>query len=1072
MGIERLSEFWPEWQVTDLLGEGSFGKVYKAEKSDTALTSYSAIKVISIPNSQAEIRSLYAEGMTDADTTAYLEGVVSDFVNEIKLMENLKSASNIVTVEDYKILKKNDGIGWDIFIRMELLESFEKVMAKKTLSEDEVIKLAIDLCTALEACEKDNIIHRDIKPANIFVSRFGDYKIGDFGVAKELSKTVGNMSSKGTLSYMAPEVVHGQNYDATADIYSLGIVLYALLNNNRLPFLDPNSTQITYNDRQAASERRLSGEPLPKPCNASGELASIVLTACSYDPKRRFKRPAAMKNALLAYKNSKSGVFVATAAPKPASDYDATLSAANSVNRNTQTNNPSVKAEAPKSVKSPKAKRSGRKTGVIIAVALLVVAIAAACVFVLPGLLDNSSDAVDNDDEKTEEKKESDEKDNDEKDDKETVKEGIEWSCDGDVFTVSGIGPMTDFAKLDDVEWKELQDKVTEVIIEEGVTSVGDRSFSYFENLSKVTLPETLERIGDFAFFECSNINELIIPDKVTYIGERCFTYCGSLSKVNIPKGVEEIKESTFDGASSITTLEIPDTVTKIGKNAFYNCFNLTALTLPDSITSIGENAFMGCSKLVISCSSGSTAETYAKDNDIAFKIVVLEGSKVDTEPITGQTTWDLTSGTLTIGGVGEMDNYSWGTDIPWQASREEIKTIVIESGVTSVGDYAFESCTKVTSVTIPDTVTSIGKRAFYDCESLTSLTLPDAITFIGNGAFYFCDKLTSVNIPTSVKTIDEDAFNYCKAITALTLPEGLTKIGASAFESCESVQSIAVPSTVTEIGESAFQGMYALTSLTVAEGNTAYTSENNILYDKNKTTVYAYALNSMTTSITIPATVKTISDQAFYHAEYLTSVVISEGVESIGFYSFGACRKLASITLPSTLVTIGDNAFNYCEALNSITFPSALVSIGEEAFYDCNSLTTVSIPAGVTHIGIGAFYYCDKLTAINVDAANTMYTSVDGVLFNKDKTIMLAYPSGKPGDSYVVPSTVTAIEKYAIYFPKNLLKLTIPASVLVIDDYGIVIYSWSDVKFKIIAPAGSVGESFAITNEFDYSNS
>lgn len=349
MGISRLSEFWPDWRVTELLGEGSYGKVYKAEREDHSFKSLSAIKVISIPNNPAELRSLHAEGLSEADTRSYLEGIVTDFVNEIKLMESLDGAPNIVFVKDYKILEKKEGIGWDIYIRMELLKSFDRLMEEKRLNEDEILKLSLDLCSALEACSTHRIIHRDIKPANIFVSQYGTYKIGDFGVAKELEKTTGTLSAKGTFSYMAPEVAHGHKYDATVDIYSLGIVMYTLLNNNRQPFIDPHSPTITYNDRKSATDRRLSGEALPAPCNASPELASIILTACAYNPKQRFRTPTALKNAILNYINLKNSPVPQPAPSIPApekapeikeaeKDIDATVAVPHTPHRETMEN--------------------------------------------------------------------------------------------------------------------------------------------------------------------------------------------------------------------------------------------------------------------------------------------------------------------------------------------------------------------------------------------------------------------------------------------------------------------------------------------------------------------------------------------------------------------------------------------------------------------------------------------------------------------------------------------------------------------------------------------------------------
>ena len=298
MGINRLSQIWPEWKVVGDLGEGSFGKVYKIERVEHGLTSYSAVKVISIPQSDAELATIRSEGLDERGTRSYFAGIVTDFVNEIKLMESMKGTSNIVSVEDYKVLEKTERFGWDIFIRMELLTPLNDYTAGKKLSEAEVTKLGVDVCSALELCVRRNIIHRDIKPENIFVSSFGDFKVGDFGIARELEKVGGSLSQKGTFNYMAPEVAISKHYDATVDIYSLGLVLYKLLNNNRLPFLDPNSQLVNYQDRKNAIDRRFRGEQMPAPISASPELAWVILKACTFDPARRFKTPTAFKNAL------------------------------------------------------------------------------------------------------------------------------------------------------------------------------------------------------------------------------------------------------------------------------------------------------------------------------------------------------------------------------------------------------------------------------------------------------------------------------------------------------------------------------------------------------------------------------------------------------------------------------------------------------------------------------------------------------------------------------------------------------------------------------------------------------
>ena len=300
----NLSGVWPEWQIEKELGRGSFGVVYKAVRQDHNIRSYSAIKVISIPSDGNQIDSLRSEGLDMNATRTYLQGIVNDFVSEIQIMESFKGMQNIVSVEDYKVVECTDRIGWNIYIRMELLTPFNQYICDRKLSEAEVIKLGADICTALEICQKRSIIHRDIKPENIFVNDFGDFKLGDFGIARKMENVTGGLSQKGTFNYMAPEVAGNGRYDGRADIYSLGIVLYRLLNQNRLPFLDTQKQLLSPNERRAAVERRLRGEPLPAPCEASPTMASLILTACAYDPNKRFATPTAMKRALINAGNS------------------------------------------------------------------------------------------------------------------------------------------------------------------------------------------------------------------------------------------------------------------------------------------------------------------------------------------------------------------------------------------------------------------------------------------------------------------------------------------------------------------------------------------------------------------------------------------------------------------------------------------------------------------------------------------------------------------------------------------------------------------------------------------------
>lgn len=285
---------WPEWELIEKIGEGSFGKVYKAKRTERGRSFYSAIKIISIPASKGELDSVRSEMNNEQSTRGYFRNLVEDCIQEIYTMEHFCGNSHVVSFEDFKVVEYLDEIGWDISIRMEYLTSFMDYCTGKELTEKEVIKLGCDLAMALIYCRKLNIIHRDVKPENIFVSRFGDFKLGDFGIAREQAHTMSNMSKKGTYSYMAPEIYKGEKYDSSIDIYSLGIVLYKLMNQNRLPFLSLDKQLITYRDKETALARRMAGEKMPAPVNASASFSHIILKACAYEPGKRYRKPEDM----------------------------------------------------------------------------------------------------------------------------------------------------------------------------------------------------------------------------------------------------------------------------------------------------------------------------------------------------------------------------------------------------------------------------------------------------------------------------------------------------------------------------------------------------------------------------------------------------------------------------------------------------------------------------------------------------------------------------------------------------------------------------------------------------------
>ncbi|MBQ3866364.1 MAG: serine/threonine protein kinase, partial [Clostridia bacterium] len=285
---------WSDWEAVSVLGSGSYGTVYKAVRRDEYLEAVSAVKVVSIPLDGAA-GSLKPEGLEDPDRSA-VRAMAKRVVEEIAIMQSLKGTQNVVSVEDYRVVEDPERPVSTVFIRMELLTPLSAHFSGRAVSEEEIVRLGRDVCAALELCEKRCVIHRDVKPENIFVNDFGDFKLGDFGIAKVLTAGEGESTSIGTRNYMAPEVAAYRSYDARADLYSLGMTLYRLLNDDRLPFY-ADKRLYTPADGEEALRRRMAGEEIPPPAHASPALARVILKALSYRPRDRYATAAEMRAA-------------------------------------------------------------------------------------------------------------------------------------------------------------------------------------------------------------------------------------------------------------------------------------------------------------------------------------------------------------------------------------------------------------------------------------------------------------------------------------------------------------------------------------------------------------------------------------------------------------------------------------------------------------------------------------------------------------------------------------------------------------------------------------------------------
>lgn len=288
---------WPGWEIVRRIGSGSFGTVYEIQREVYGDTEKAALKVITIPHNEDEIDFLRSAGLDNASITQTFQQQAKDIAKEYKLMAQMRDNPNVVHCDDFRDIPHDDGLGWDIYIKMELLTPLMKCL-DKVKTEEQIICLGKDICNALIACQQKNILHRDIKPQNIFVSESGQFKLGDFGIARTVEKTTQATAGIGTYSYMAPEVEKGQPYGKSADIYSLGLILYWLLNERRGPFFPMPPIVPNHSDWEQARFRRFSGEPIPAPLNGSPELQSIVLKACAFDPKERYQTAHQLLDAL------------------------------------------------------------------------------------------------------------------------------------------------------------------------------------------------------------------------------------------------------------------------------------------------------------------------------------------------------------------------------------------------------------------------------------------------------------------------------------------------------------------------------------------------------------------------------------------------------------------------------------------------------------------------------------------------------------------------------------------------------------------------------------------------------
>ena len=529
------------------------------------------------------------------------------------------------------------------------------------------------------------------------------------------------------------------------------------------------------------------------------------------------------------------------------------------------------------------------------------------------------------------------------------------WSLRGTELTISGNGAMADCVYDEDKEKFILPwgDKITKVIIEEGVTEVGKAAFYKCGSLKEVVLPEGLTTIKPGAFYECKKLETVVFPEGLTTIGERAFEGCTGLKEIDLPEGLTLIDSSAFCNCTNLSSVKFPESLNKIGAYAFENCESLTSLTIPKNTATINSCAFRGCSNIKElyvynkTCKLGwafmytslngmtvygylnSTAQSFVNDNKDTYSITFVQLAEVSR---TGECFYELDGTTLRIYGNGKMGDYTYSSPAPWGTA---ITSVTIEDGVQNVGSYAFRSCKNITEVTLPDSVTEFGEYAFLYCDKLTSINIPNGVTVITSGFFQGCEALDNIELHEGITEIQYTAFHYCKSLSSITLPESLETLGGMAFYGCKSLTRFNVPKSVTSIGGSVIGGNN-LSVITVDPQNTVYDSRENC------------------NAIIETATNKIIAG--------CKNTAFPASVTEIGEDAFEGCEGLRSIDIPGTIKTIGFNAFRI-SSLNNAVIHDGVEKIDLQAFDSCIYLRKITIAKSVADIHSNAFIGTQNLT-------------------------------------------------------------------------------------------------------------
>ena len=600
----------------------------------------------------------------------------------------------------------------------------------------------------------------------------------------------------------------------------------------------------------------------------------------------------------------------------------------------------------------------------------------------------------------------------------------MKWTLTSDgTLTISGEGNMFG------APWSQYKSKIKKVVIGEGVESISDNAFHYYENLRSVSLPSTLTSIGEAAFWACSSLQSITLPNNLTHIGLNAFRACHSLTQVLIPASVTNIDGSAFECCTGLTDVVFEGNSLEFGSGAtFYDCTSL-------------KNVFFNGTRADWTASRGSSGSVLPAAAQIYYKNDLISSGTCGDDSSGNNTQWKLTkAGTLiiTVGTgytEGGIADFAYGK-APWYQDIYDsgIRCLIIGSGIKTIGSYAFADCTDLAEIIVPDGVISIGDGAFLQNSGAKRVVLPPSTVYIGHGALRDCSALTSVSLPDSMSNrLFLDMFEGCTNLKSVDIPDGITDIYEGDLASCPNWTDIYYDNW-GRVWNRVVSGVRD----SIPDRMNVHFKDN--IYDSGScgenVTWTLTADGTLTISGTGAMTDYTYDSRSPWYScrTYIKRVVMQQGVTSIGDHAFWDCSGLTSVTIPDGVTSIGGDAFSGCAALTSVEIPNGVTAIGGSTFSNCIRLAKVTIPKSVTSIGKNAFYYCESIADVYYDGTEEDWAKISISSGNEDllaaalhcKPTPLTAPAVTGGnDSQGRPTlkwnAVTGAAKYEVYRARSM---------------------------------------------------